>query len=92
MRFLLILAAIMIQLSLANASWAKSYDDCKVSCTWDKGERDVECPSPYEYSDSSQRRDQCLQKNNEIYARCIQKCPPPPPPPPEEAAPSTMSY
>ena len=57
MRFLLVFTAIMFQMFLAKVSSAQNYDDCRVSCNWDKGARDVESPSPYEFSDSSRRRD-----------------------------------
>ena len=92
-RFLLIFIAIMIQPFLTNVTSAEeSYDDCRVSCNSDKGARDVECPSSDEFSDSSQRRDQCLQKSRDTYDNCIEKCPPPPPPPRNEPNSSPMSY
>lgn len=92
MRSILILTAIMTQLFLANVSFAEteSYDDCKTSCAAAQGTRDADCPSPYDSSNASQDRDQCLKNSRDAYNSCVKSCPVSPTPP--ESGSSPMSY
>lgn len=90
MRTLLIFTTIMAQLFLTNVSWAEPSEECKVSCAADKGSREMDCPSPYDSSDASQKRDQCLKNSQDAYNSCVNSCPPPPPRPEPNSSP--MNY
>lgn len=78
MRLILILVTIMAQPFLAGISLAQtdSYDDCKQSCVEDRGERDADCPSPYDSPSANQERDQCLKASRDTYSSCIRSCQP----------------
>lgn len=81
MRSMLFVPAIITQLILANASWADTYGECKLSCEAGREARDTECPSPYDFQNEGVDRAFCLSDSWDEYKRCLAVCTPPPSPP-----------
>ncbi len=90
--FRILLLALAL-LSLSSALRADDYSDCRSDCAAQRDTRNMDCPSPYDTSDSGQQRALCLKQNQDAYNECLAHCPAPPPPPPssEEQAPP-MAY
>lgn len=78
MRTTHMLFAAMATLLLPGASFAEDLTACQANCAAAKESRNMDCPSPYDVSDSGQERHQCIKDNETAYEDCIDHCPPPP--------------
>jgi hypothetical protein len=76
-RFLFMAMAVNI---LPGTSVAEDYQDCRSRCAAERDTRNMDCPSPYDDTESGEARRQCLRVSQTAYMDCLRVCPAPPPP------------
>ena len=80
MRPIHILFMAMAMNLLPGAGLAEDYQECRLRCAAERDTRNMDCPSPYDDTESGQERRQCLTASQTTYADCLKGCPAPPPP------------
>lgn len=78
MRTTQILFAATAMLLPPGAGFAEDLQPCQATCLAQKETRNMDCPSPYDVSDSGQERHRCIKENESAYENCIDRCPLPP--------------
>ncbi len=64
----------MTMILLPGTGFAKDSQDCRSACASDRESRYLNCPPPYEASDSAEEHAQCMQNSKTIYDNCISQC------------------
>ncbi len=82
MRQFNILFTAMAMILVPSAGLADDYQDCQSICASEKESRNMNCPSPYEASDSGDGHAQCMKGNRAAYDDCLNYCSSAPPQPP----------
>lgn len=71
-------------------SFADEHKNCTERCDAERDTRNMHCPSPYDTSEASQERSQCLKISQTAYADCVRQCPAPPRS--QQVVPPSMGY